>query len=94
MKIVSERWHAMLALLSTKRQGNKRSQKEVAQVDRPAAGRRKGSIVDRAEFERMKDEYYHLRQWDIATGLQTTAKLEQLGLRGVAQDLEHTESIA
>ncbi|MEE8174501.1 MAG: aldehyde ferredoxin oxidoreductase N-terminal domain-containing protein [Dehalococcoidia bacterium] len=55
---------------------------------------RKGSVVDRAEFERMKDEYYQLRQWDVATGLQTRAKLEQLGLRDVAQDLEHRELIA
>jgi aldehyde:ferredoxin oxidoreductase len=42
----------------------------------------------------MKDEYYQLRQWDIATGLQTRAKLAQLGLRGVAQGLEHREPIA
>jgi aldehyde:ferredoxin oxidoreductase len=47
-----------------------------------------GSVVDREEFERTKDEYYQLRHWDIATGLQTRAKLEELGLRDVAQDLE------
>jgi len=49
---------------------------------------RKGTVVDRKEFERMKDEYYQLRQWDVATGLQTKAKLEELGLKEVAQDLE------
>jgi aldehyde:ferredoxin oxidoreductase len=49
---------------------------------------RKGAVVDRKEFERMKDEYYQLRQWDVATGLQTRAKLEQLGLKDVIQDLE------
>jgi aldehyde:ferredoxin oxidoreductase len=36
----------------------------------------------------MKDEYYQLRQWDIATGLQTRAKLAELGLKDIAQDLE------
>jgi len=49
---------------------------------------RRGSVVDREEFERTKDEYYQLRQWDVATGLQTRAKLEELGLKDVAQALE------
>jgi aldehyde:ferredoxin oxidoreductase len=49
---------------------------------------RKGSVVDRVQFERTKDEYYRLRQWDVATGLQTRAKLEELGLKDVARDLE------
>jgi aldehyde:ferredoxin oxidoreductase len=49
---------------------------------------RKGTVVDRKEFERMKDEYYQLRQWDAATGLQTRTKLEELGLKEVARDLE------
>jgi hypothetical protein len=36
----------------------------------------------------MKDEYYQLRRWDVATGLQTRAQLEEVGLEDVAQDLE------
>ena len=48
---------------------------------------RKGAVVDRKEFEKMKDEYYQLRGWDVATGLQTRAELEELGLPDVAQDL-------
>ena len=46
-----------------------------------------GSMVNREEFERAKDEYYQLRQWDVATGLQIRSKLEELGLKDVAQDL-------
>jgi len=49
---------------------------------------RKGAVVDRNEFERMKDEYYEIRGWDVATGLQTKAKLEGLGLKDVADYLE------
>jgi aldehyde:ferredoxin oxidoreductase len=49
---------------------------------------RKGEVVDRGEFERMMDEYYRLRGWDAATGLQTRAKLVELGLGEVADDLE------
>ena len=55
---------------------------------------RKGAVVDREEFERMKDEYYQLRQWDVATGLQTRAGLEKLGLEDVARDLEQRGLIA
>jgi len=46
-----------------------------------------GMVVDRAEFERMKGEYYQLRGWDVASGLQTKTKLEKLDLHEVAQEL-------
>jgi aldehyde:ferredoxin oxidoreductase len=49
---------------------------------------RKGAVVDRAEFERMKGEYYQLRGWDVTTGLQTRAKMEDLGLEDIAEGLE------
>jgi len=49
---------------------------------------RKGAVVDRGGFERIKDEYYELRKWDVTTGLQTRAILEELGLREVVQYLE------
>ena len=48
---------------------------------------RKGAVVNREQFERMKDEYYELRGWDVATGLQNKAKLRDLGLGEVADDL-------
>lgn len=48
---------------------------------------RTGQVVDRAEFEKMKDEYYPLRGWDTASGLQRKAKLEELGMDDVADDL-------
>ncbi len=49
---------------------------------------RVGAVVDRQEFERMKDEYYRIRGWDTTTGLQTRKTLEGLGLKDVADDLE------
>jgi aldehyde:ferredoxin oxidoreductase len=48
---------------------------------------RKGAVVDRDGFERMKDEYYALRGWDVATGLQTETRLRELGIGEVADDL-------
>lgn len=49
---------------------------------------RTGMVVDRDEFERMKDEFYELRGWDVATGFQKRDKLEELGLGDIADGLE------
>ncbi|MBW2143708.1 MAG: hypothetical protein JRG75_04845, partial [Deltaproteobacteria bacterium] len=49
----------------------------------------KNAVVDKEKFEKMKREYYQLRQWDAATGLQTRVCLEALGLADIAEDLEH-----
>jgi len=48
----------------------------------------KGNVVDRDRWEKLKDEYYELRNWDVATGLQTRRHLESLDLEEVADDLE------
>jgi aldehyde:ferredoxin oxidoreductase len=48
---------------------------------------RLGAVVDRDEFEGMKDDYYRLRGWDVTTGLPTSARLQALGLEDVARDL-------
>jgi aldehyde:ferredoxin oxidoreductase len=50
---------------------------------------RLGSVVDKDQFERMKDEYYRLRGWDVATGLQMETTLEELGLGDIVDDLNH-----
>lgn len=49
------------------------------------AGPPKGHVV---ELERMLNEYYELRGWDKETGLIPRAKLEELGLKHVADELE------
>ena len=48
---------------------------------------RVGSVIGRKEFEEMKEEFYRLRCWDPASGLQTRETLERLGLGAVADDL-------
>ncbi len=47
-----------------------------------------GWVVDKEEFEKMKSEYYQLRGWDVASGLLTRNKLEELQLNDIAADLE------
>jgi aldehyde:ferredoxin oxidoreductase len=49
---------------------------------------RKGLVVDRKQFEGMKDEFYALRGWDTKTGLQKKTTLEGLGLADVARTME------
>jgi aldehyde:ferredoxin oxidoreductase len=46
-----------------------------------------GCVLDRNEFENIKTEYYALRGWDPVSGLPTRAKLDELDLNEVADDL-------
>jgi aldehyde:ferredoxin oxidoreductase len=48
---------------------------------------RKGTVLDRKEYEGMRDEYYEIRQWDVSTGFQTKESLEDLDLSEVGDDL-------
>jgi aldehyde:ferredoxin oxidoreductase len=45
-------------------------------------------VVDREQFEKMKGEFYRIRGWDVPSGLQKKAKLQELGLGYVAKTLE------
>jgi aldehyde:ferredoxin oxidoreductase len=55
-----------------------------------AVGSRKGMVIDRGEFEKMKDEFYRLRGWDVATGIPTMETLRKLQLGDLAGGLETT----
>jgi len=50
-------------------------------------GYQEGRKLDRKKFERMKDEYYGLRGWDVATGFPRRSTLEKLGLNEVAAEM-------
>ena len=49
---------------------------------------RQGAKIARADFEKLKDEYYALRGWDVPSGLPTEKKLRELDLPDVAADLK------
>jgi len=57
-------------------------------MDHPIQRGEVTSVLESSKFEQMKDKYYALRGWDIATGIPTRETLEQSGLGDVAQDLE------
>ena len=47
---------------------------------------RKGKVVERDKFEKMMDEYYSIRGWDVKTGLQKKEKLEKLSLSDIISE--------
>ncbi|MBW2538776.1 MAG: hypothetical protein JRE27_04140 [Deltaproteobacteria bacterium] len=49
-------------------------------------------VLDRNAFEKMKDEYYQIRGWDVSTGYQTAALLQELELGDIAETL-HREDL-
>jgi aldehyde:ferredoxin oxidoreductase len=49
---------------------------------------RRGCVVERDKFEKMMDEYYVLRGWDVKTGLQKKEKLEALSLSEIIPEME------
>ena len=49
---------------------------------------RLGIVLDRSEFEKMKDNYYQLRGWDIGTGIPTLTRLDELDLSDIIDDLK------
>lgn len=53
-----------------------------------------GTVVDREKFEKLKDEYYELRGWEVATGRPTRGKMEELDLKDVAASLERLGLLA
>jgi hypothetical protein len=46
-----------------------------------------GCVVDMNEFENMKTEYYGYHGWDVASGLLIKAKLVELDMQDIDDDL-------
>jgi aldehyde:ferredoxin oxidoreductase len=51
------------------------------------AGASKGHFISKGDLKQMLDEYYTVRGWDVATGAPARAKLVELGLEYVADEL-------
>jgi aldehyde:ferredoxin oxidoreductase len=46
-----------------------------------------GRVFDRGDFERLKNEYYELRGWDVETGMQKEKTLKNFDMADIAADL-------
>jgi aldehyde:ferredoxin oxidoreductase len=51
-------------------------------------GPAQGMLLDRFSLEKMKDAYYEMRGWDVASGVPTPAKLQELDLDYLIPQLE------
>lgn len=49
--------------------------------------------LDTAKWEAVKDRYYELRGWDVATGWPARARLEELGMKDVADTLQSADKL-
>jgi hypothetical protein len=46
-----------------------------------------GCVVEKDKFEKLLEEFYQLRGWNVSKGLPTAATLKRLGLDDVAAEL-------
>jgi aldehyde:ferredoxin oxidoreductase len=44
--------------------------------------------LDKERWETLKDRFYELRGWNVSTGRPARAKLEELGMKDVADKLQ------
>jgi aldehyde:ferredoxin oxidoreductase len=56
-------------------------------------GSQAGKTLDRELFEKMKDEYYNLRGWDVETGLQFESTLKDLDMEDIAIELKKMKKL-
>jgi aldehyde:ferredoxin oxidoreductase len=56
-------------------------------VDPLPDGPAQGMLLERSSLEMMKDAYYELRGWEVATGIPTPAKLKELDLEDLIPQL-------
>lgn len=57
------------------------------------SGPAKGERLEKEKFKKVLDEYYELRGWDKETGLPTRVKLQEVGLKEVADNLEKYDKL-
>ncbi len=54
-------------------------------------GPAEGMVLDTETLEMLKDAYYNYRGWDLATGIPTLAKLKELGLDELIEDVKQMQ---
>jgi aldehyde:ferredoxin oxidoreductase len=89
MQKAGERIFNLLRAIDVRNHGRCRRVDEEA-VDRGFhyPGKDDGVVLDREKFLRLMDKYYELRGWNKENGWPTREKLEELGLKMVADELE------
>ncbi len=87
MKVGERRLNLMRAFNAREGIGREADQLPKKLSQALVGGESDGLFVTEAEVEKAKDTYYAMAGWDVASGTPTRAKLEELGLAWVAEEL-------
>jgi aldehyde:ferredoxin oxidoreductase len=86
-----DRIYTLQRAVSVMRENRTRQQDDLSRVwfERLVGGDKSlAAPLDRAKWEALKDRFYAVRGWNPANGRPNRAKLEQLGMKGVADTLQ------
>jgi aldehyde:ferredoxin oxidoreductase len=85
-----DRIYTLRRAVSVMRENRTREQDDLSQVwfERRVGAQSLAAPLDRAKWEVLKDRFYAVRGWNPANGRPTRARLEQLGMKGVADKLQ------
>ena len=85
-----ERITNMRRAIAVSRENRSREQDDLHPIwfERRVGSQTLAAPLDRTKWEAFKDRFYAVRGWNKTNGRPTRAKLEQLGMKGVADRLE------
>jgi len=87
-KIAERQWNMIRCFSAREGFTREDDQLPVRFMEEPVPeGPMKGSYIPRETLERLKDDYYTYRGWDLKTGNPTKAKLSELGLDFAVEDI-------
>jgi aldehyde:ferredoxin oxidoreductase len=89
MKTAERIWNLMRAFMV--REGFRRKDDTLPKrfLEEPIPkGPSKGMVLSRENLDKMLDEYYSFRGWDLKTGIPGSERLISLDLEDVARDME------
>ncbi|MGE5620403.1 MAG: aldehyde ferredoxin oxidoreductase C-terminal domain-containing protein, partial [Sphingomonadaceae bacterium] len=87
-QIAERQWNMIRCFSAREGFSRKDDQLPIRFMEEPVPeGPMKGSYIPRETLERLKDDYYSYRGWDLETGNPTKQKLVELGLEFAVKDL-------
>jgi len=87
-KIAERQWNMIRCFSAREGFTREHDQLPVRFMEEPVPeGPMKGSMIPKETLERLKDDYYTYRGWDLKTGNPTREKLTELGLEFAIKDI-------
>ena len=87
-KIAEREWNMIRCIAAREGFTREQDQLPIRFMEEPIPeGPMKGSVISKETLERLKDDYYEYRGWDMQTGNPTATKLKELGLDFAIADI-------